>query len=340
MLNQTFVLVALVVVLALTFDFINGFHDTANSIATTISTRVLSPKMAILLASVFNFIGAILFTAVFKTAHVAGTIAKDVVDNKMIDASVVVAALISAIIWNLVTWYFGIPSSSSHALIGSIIGAAILHTGGFEVLKWEGIMNKIVIPLFTSPVIGFVLGYFLMKLFGVLFQRLSQNTVNRLFSKFQLVSAAAVAFFHGSNDAQKSMGIITMALISANMNGGSDSTPLWVVILCAIAMAIGTSVGGWKIIKTVGLSMIKMQPVQGFAAQTGAAIVIALADTYKAPISTTHVITTAVMGVGASKRLSAVRWALAKNIVITWVITIPVTAILGALITYVVDFII
>jgi inorganic phosphate transporter, PiT family len=327
--------VIVVVILALGFDFINGFHDTANSIATTISTRVLSPKRAILLASSFNLFGAMFFTLLFKTKNVAGTIANDVVNNKMITVYAVMAALVAAIIWNLITWYFGIPSSSSHALIGSLIGASIAQTAGVEVLKWSGIFNKIIVPLFTSPVIGFLLGFSLMKLFAVMFSAFSQRTMNKWFSKLQLISAAAVAFFHGSNDAQKSMGIITMALITANLNGGSTSTQPWVVILCALAIAVGTSVGGWKIIKTVGMNMLKMQPVHGFAAQTSAAISIAIADAYHAPISTTHVITTAVMGVGASKRLSAVRWILAKNIVMAWILTIPITIILGALITFI-----
>ena len=323
--------IVIIIILALGFDFINGFHDTANSVATTISTRVLSPKMAILVASVFNFIGALIFTILLHTKNVAGTIANDTVNNKMIDSKVIIATLIAAILWNLITWYLGIPSSSSHALIGSLIGASLAYTMTTEVLKIGGIINKIIIPLFTSPVIGFLLGFYIMKLFGVVFARFSQRTMNKWFSKLQIISAAAVAFFHGSNDAQKSMGIITMALITANLNGGSLNTQPWVVLLCAFAIALGTSIGGWRIIKTVGMSMMKLQPVQGFVAQTGAAIAIAIADTYKAPISTTHVITTAVMGVGASKRLSAVRWALARNIVWAWVLTIPITVIIGAL---------
>jgi PiT family inorganic phosphate transporter len=205
-----------------------------------------------------------------------------------------------------------------------------------DVLKVGGIIDKIIIPLFTSPIVGFILGFYIMKLIAILFDRFSQSTMNKWFSKLQIFSSAAVAFFHGSNDAQKSMGIITMALITADLNGGSTHTQPWVVILCAITMAIGTSVGGWRIIKTVGMNMIKMNPVQGFVAQTSAALSIAIADIYKAPISTTHVITTAIMGVGASKRLSAVRWALARNIVWAWVLTIPVTMIIGALMALVI----
>lgn len=324
--------IIIIVILALGFDFVNGFHDTANSIATSISTRVLSPVKAILLAVVCNFLGALIFTLLLHTKNVAGTIAGDVVNNKLINPTVIISALIAAIIWNLITWYFGIPSSSSHALIGSLIGASVTYTMSTDVLKISGIIDKIIIPLFASPIIGFLLGFYIMKLLAILFARFSQNTMNKWFSKLQIVSSAAVAFFHGSNDAQKSMGIITMALITADLNKGSTNTQPWVVVLCALTMAIGTSVGGWKIIKTVGMNMIKMNPVQGFVAQTSAAVSIAFADMYKAPISTTHVITTAVMGVGASKRLSAVRWALARNIVWAWVLTIPITIILGALI--------
>lgn len=319
-----------VVVLALCFDFINGFHDTANTVATTISTRVLTPKIAILMSAVFNFIGA------FANQKVAGTIAKDIVDNTMIDLKVIIAALVSAIIWNLVTWYLAIPSSSSHALFGSIIGASIAFTSGLGVLKWTGIIEKIIIPLFTSPVIGFVLGYVIMKTLNVLLASFTPKFVNRWFSKLQIVSAAVMSYSHGNNDAQKSMGIITLALIASNSNGGKDGTQVWVIVLCALAMAIGTSVGGWRIIKTVGLNIMKMQPINGFAAQTGAAIVIETMTQFHAPVSTTHIITTAVMGVGASKRLSAVKWALARNIVWAWVLTIPITALLGALIVIII----
>jgi inorganic phosphate transporter, PiT family len=316
----------LVVVLAVCFDFINGFHDTANVIATSISTRVLTPRKAIILAAFFNFIGALTSQAV------AGTVANDLIDNKLINLNVIIAALISSIIWNLVTWYFAIPSSSSHALFGSIIGASIAYTSGFRVLKISGIMDKVVIPLFTSPIIGFLLGFIIMKLLNLLLAGFTPKFVNRWFSKLQIVSAAFMSYSHGCNDAQKSMGIITMALIAANMNNGKSTTQLWVVLICATAMAIGTSVGGWRIIKTVGMNMMRMQPINGFAAQTGAAIVIEAMTRLHAPVSTTHIITTAVMGVGASKRLSAVKWSLARSIIWTWIFTIPVTIVLGAII--------
>ncbi len=319
-------IVVVIVILALSFDFINGFHDTANSIATTISTRALSPALALILAAIFNFIGAL------ANQKVAGTVANDIVQNSNIDVYVLVAALISAIIWNLVTWYFGIPSSSSHALFGSIIGASIAYTSGFHVVKWGGVVEKVIIPLLTSPIIGFVLGFFIMKLLFVLLKPLSQRTVNKWFSKLQILSAIFMSFSHGNNDAQKSMGIITLALIITNHNNGHTGVQFWVIGCCALAMAIGTSIGGWKIIKTVGMNMIKIQPIQGFAAQTGAAVVIETMTRIGAPVSTTHIITTGVMGVGASKRLSSVRWGLAKNIAWAWLLTLPITAVLGALV--------
>jgi inorganic phosphate transporter, PiT family len=319
-------LLVTVVLLALSFDFINGFHDTANTVATTISTRVLSPKVAIIMSAIFNFLGALF------NQKVAGTVANDIIDNKMINLHVIIAALIAAIIWNLLTWYFAIPSSSSHALFGSLIGSSIAFTSGTEVLKFAGIMNKIIIPLFTSPIIGFLLGYIIMKTLNVLLKNLTPKMVNKWFSKLQIVSAILMSYSHGNNDAQKSMGIITLALVASGMNGGKSGTQLWVIVACATAMAIGTSIGGWRIIKTVGLNIMKMQPINGFAAQTGAAVVIEAMTYLGAPVSTTHIITTAVMGVGASKRLSAVRWALAKNIIWAWIFTIPVTAIIGGII--------
>ncbi len=319
----TFTLAA-VVVLALCFDFINGFHDTANSIATTVSTRVLSPKTAIIMAAILNFVGALV------NQSVAGTIAKDLVDNSLINEYVVIAALIAAIIWNLITWYYAIPSSSSHALFGAIIGAAIVYTFSIESIKWDGVVKKVLLPLIASPVIGFLLGYMLMKLLNILLKPLSHRTVNKWFAKLQILSAALMSYSHGNNDAQKSMGIITLALIAANMNGGKQGTQTWVIFACATAMALGTSIGGWRIIKTVGLNMLKMEPINGFAAQTGSAMVIETMTYFGAPVSTTHIISTAVMGVGASKRLSAVRWAIARNIVWAWVLTIPTTALIAS----------
>lgn len=323
----------IVVVLALGFDFINGFHDTANSIATSVSTRVLSPRQAILMSAILNFVGALMSS---KVAH---TITSGLVDGTMIKVQyVIIATLIASIIWDLITWYFGIPSSSSHALIGALIGSSIAYSGGLSIVKWKGVLDKVVIPLVTSPIIGFVIGYIFMTFLYKLLRPFSQRFVNKWFSKFQIFSAALMAYSHGNNDAQKSMGIITLALIGANLNNGHTGVQPWVMIACAISMALGTSIGGWKIIKTIGVNMIRLQPIGGFAAETGAAIVIETMTRFGAPVSTTHVISTSIMGVGASKRLSAVKWALARNIVYAWIVTIPVAAILGAFITTIFKF--
>ncbi len=322
------VTLVMVVVLALAFDFINGFHDTANSIATSVSTRVLSPKKAIFMSASLNLLGALM------SSKVASTIANGLVDNTMIKVEyVIIATLISSIVWDLITWYIAIPSSSSHALIGALIGSSIAYSGGFSIVKWEGVLNKVIIPLFSSPVLGFAMGFIFMKLLFKLLRPYSQRFVNKWFSKLQIVSAAFMAYSHGKNDAQKSMGIITLALIGANLNGGHNEVQTWVMVACAVSMALGTSLGGWKIIKTIGVNMIKLQPIGGFAAETGAAIVIETMSAIGAPVSTTQVISTSIMGVGASKRISAVRWALCRNIVWAWIFTIPVTALLGAFIT-------
>ena len=320
-----------VIILALSFNFINGFHDTANSIATTVSTRVLTPRMAILMAAVLNLVGALVSTNVAKTISsglVSGTV----------EQYVIAASLIAAIIWDLITWYFGIPSSSSHALIGALIGANIAYSLSIHTIIWSGVFNKVIVPLLASPVIGFLFGFIIMTfLFNVL-SSLSQYVVNKWFSKLQLFSAAFMAFAHGSNDAQKSMGIITMALVSAGLVSGVKLViPLWVILVCAVSMALGTSIGGWKIIKTMGSNMIKLQPIGGFAAETAAAVVIQVASSvFSAPLSTTHVISSSIMGVGAAKRKTAVNWSLARSIVWAWVFTIPVTAIMGAIITLII----
>lgn len=327
MLNSTLLITGIIVFLALSFDFINGFHDTANAIATSVSTKVLTPTQAITMSAVLNLIGALISVSVAKT------IGSGMVDGKNITMIVVIAALLSAIIWNLITWYYGIPSSSSHALIGAILGSAIAYNNSFSVVNWWNFFDKIVLWLFLSPVIGFISGYLIMTLLNWILRKQRPSTVTNVFSKLQIASAAAMAFNHGSNDAQKSMGVIAMALLS----GGVITTfhiPTWVKLSCAIAMALGTSVGGWKIIKTMGCSMAKLAPVNGFAAEAGAAAVIATATSLHAPVSTTHIISTAIMGVGASKRLSSVRWVVAKNIIWAWVITIPFTAIFAALLVY------
>jgi inorganic phosphate transporter, PiT family len=322
---STIVVLGVVVVLALAFDFINGFHDTAIAIATTVSTRVMTPRQAIVMAAVLNFVGALV------SHNVAKTISSGLVHTTMIPEYVVIGTLLAAITWNLVTWYYGIPSSSSHALIGGLVGASIAYSASLDIVQWGGVVEKVLIPLVTSPVVGFVLGFFFMKLLYKMLTWASPQFVNKWFAKLQILSAASMAFSHGMNDAQKSMGIITFAIIGAGLLPMNAPVPVWVMLLCALAMAFGTAAGGMRIIKTMGVSMIKLQPIHGFAAQTTAASVIAVASAIGAPVSTTHVTSTAIMGVGASKRFSAVRWMVAKSIVWAWVITIPLTALLGAL---------
>ncbi len=321
------VLIVCVIVFALVFEFINGFHDTANAIATSVYTRALSVVAAILLAAVMNFFGALVFEGVAKTISVG------LVEDPL-ELYVILGTLLGAITWNLITWWKGIPSSSSHALIGSLIGAALVYASSFDGIIWDGVLSKVVIPLFTSPLIGFVLGYMVMKLINFLVHRIPRNKVNKVFLRLQIFSAASVAFMHGTNDAQKTMGIITMALFSAGMLADPGHIPLWVKILCGAVMALGTSVGGWKIMKTMGSGVTKLEPAGGFAAQTTSAAVIGLMTMLHAPISTTHVITTSVMGVGSSRRLKSVKWKIAKDIVTTWVITLPVAALMGAVFTF------
>jgi PiT family inorganic phosphate transporter len=311
-----------VVAFALIFEFINGFHDTANAIATSVYTRALSVRNAIILAASMNFVGALVSDGVAKT------ISHGLVDVNL-QEYVVLAALIGAIVWNLITWWIGIPSSSSHALIGSLIGATMVYTMSGSHIIWSGIMEKVVIPLFTSPFLGILLGFSLMKLFFVLFASWTPQRVNKVFSKLQILSAALVAFSHGMNDAQKTMGIITLSLITGNLLPADADVPLVVKIMCALMIMAGTSVGGWRIMKTMGGGVTKLTPAGGFAAQTSSAAIILAMSALHAPISTTHVITTSVMGVGSAKRLSAVKWSAAKDIILTWIITLPATAILG-----------
>ena len=319
---MSMVMLVVVIALSVVFDFINGFHDTANSIATSVSTRVLSPGAATLMSASLNFLGALI------SAKVAETIATGIV-NKALPATVIAASLCGAIVWNLFTWYIALPSSSSHALIGSLVGAAVVESGSLSVVNWKNILDKVIIPLFTSPLIGIVIGFAVMKLLFFILRNAKQQAVNRWFSKLQICSAALMAYSHGSNDAQKTMGIIAMALVSGGVIGPQDGIPLWVKILCAVAMACGTSMGGWRIIKTVGMNMIKLQPVEGFAAETSAAAVIQIMTAIGAPVSTTHVISSAIMGVGSAKRVSAVNWSTAKSIVTAWFVTFPVTILLG-----------
>lgn len=333
MFNSAYIFLAFIIVLTLFFDFINGFHDTANSIATSVSTRVLSPKQAIVMATVLNFVGALISSKVAKTIS-AGLIKNSAINGQY----AIVATLIAAIVWNLITWHFAIPSSSSHAMIGGLIGSSIVFSKSVDVVNWVGrggVLQKVILPLFTAPLLGLFIGYLLMSILYEILRPFTQAFVNRWFSKFQIVSAAFVAYSHGSNDAQKSMGIITLAMIATGVLDVSADVPLWVKCACALAMALGTSIGGWKIMKTMGLSMIKLQPIGGFAAQTGAAVIIETMSHFGAPVSTTQVITTSVLGVGSAKRASAVRWGVVREIAIAWVVTLPLTAFMGAGIAYI-----
>jgi inorganic phosphate transporter, PiT family len=304
----------LIIILAVIFDIANGWHDCANAIATVVSTKVLSPMAAVTLAAGMNIVGAFLTTAVAKTV---GT---GIVDPLAVTDIVIISALLSAILWNLITILMGLPVSSSHALFGGIAGAAMAH-GGVSILNGGGIL-KILMSLLISPLIGIVFGYLFMKLILYLFGHLSPGMISKYFGRLQILSSSLMAFGHGSNDAQKAMGIITMAL----MSGGVITTlevPTWVVLVCALAMGFGTLFGGWKIIKTLGVKMLKLEPIHGFAAETASTGIIIVASHFGLPVSTTHVVSTAILGVGATKRLSAVRWGIAGKIVMAWVLTLP-----------------
>jgi PiT family inorganic phosphate transporter len=318
------VLVGAVVLVALAFDFVNGFHDAANSIATVVSTRVLSPRYAVLWAAFFNFIAFL----VFET-HVANTIGKGVVDPQVIDTAVVFAALAGAIVWDLVTWWFGIPSSSSHALIGGLAGAAVAKSGA-AVLDVHG-LEKIGVSIVLSPFIGMALGFWLMTAVYWIFRRYTPARIDAWFRRGQLVSAALYSLGHGGNDAQKTMGIIAVLLYANGFLGETFYVPLWVVLACHLAMGLGTLSGGWRIVRTMGLRITKLKPVGGFCAETGGAITLFLATTLGIPVSTTHTITGAIVGVGSVTSASAVRWGVAGRIVWAWVLTIPCSAFISAL---------
>jgi PiT family inorganic phosphate transporter len=310
-------LLIVVLVLSVGFDYINGFHDTANAIATSVSTRALRPSHAILMSAAANFLGALSGTAVAKF------IASGIATTPSGDAGqiVVAAALVGAITWNLVTWRLGIPSSSSHALIGGLIGSAIA-SSGLGALNGQGIYDKVLFPLVASPVLGVVVGYLLMVVLLNVFRRAHPKRINDRFRRLQLISAAYMAFSHGSNDAQKTMGIVTLALVAGGVLA-EPVIPLWVILLAATAISLGTAAGGWRIIKTMGQRVVKLDPVHGFAAETTAATIIIGASHFGMPVSTTHVISSAIIGVGSSDRFSAVRWGVAGNILIAWVLTIP-----------------
>lgn len=320
---DTFALVVTIGV-ALFFTYTNGFHDSANAIATSVSTRALTPRAALAMAAVMNLAGA------FLGSGVAKTVSEGLIDTPEGDKGmgILFAALVGAIAWNLITWYFGLPSSSSHALFGGMVGAAL--AGGIDVI-WSGVIEKIVIPMFISPVVGLVLGYLVMVAIMWMFRNANPHKAKRGFRIAQTVSAAGMALGHGLQDAQKTMGIVVMALVIADVEDSGDPIPTWVKIVCALMLSLGTYAGGWRIMRTLGRRIIELDPPQGFAAETTAASVMYTASfMFHAPISTTHVITSGIMGVGATKRVNAVRWGVAKNIIVGWFITMPAAAAVAA----------
>lgn len=351
------ILLFTVILVALAFEYINGFHDTANSIATVVSTKVLTPRQAVLLAACTNLLGAMWGTAVAKT------ISSGLVDSKLVamGPDILICALLGAIIWNLVTWWFGLPSSSSHALIGGLCGSALAASGGnWHVIIWsqpnkdhwwlgKGLLWKVIAPMVTSPCAGLMLGFVFMALLYLILQNARPVSVNRFFGKAQMFSAGAMGFMHGTNDAQKTMGIIALSLLAATKAGQLEHLPawlsflhtpepaagkdmeirLWIKIVCALTMAAGTAVGGWRIIKTLGHKMVKLHPINGFAAEASSATVILAATHLGIPVSTTHNISAAIMGVGAARRLNAIKWTVVERMVWAWILTIPVTAVLA-----------
>ena len=314
-----------VVVVALFFDFTNGFHDTANSIGTSVSTRALSPRNAVAMAAILNFVGA------FISFKVAATIAKGIVDPSAITLQIILARLVGAITWNLVTWYLGLPSSSSHALIGGVMGSAIM-AQGWDVIQWAGLWQKVLKPSLIAPFAGLAFAFILMTLLVWLIARRSPAKVNRLFRRGQLISGGFVALTHGTNDAQKTMGIIALALVaSGHLNEDFSKPPTWVILSAALAMAAGTYAGGWRIIRTLGTRITKIDPPQGFSAQTACASILWTTAHFGYPVSTTQVISGSVMGAGATRGLHAVRWGVAGNILLAWVFTIPMAGLVGGL---------
>jgi inorganic phosphate transporter, PiT family len=336
----------LVLLTALVFEYINGFHDAANAIATVVSTKVLNPRQAILLAAVTNLIGAFVGTAVAKT------VGGGLVDTQYVTLYTVLYGLLSGIIWNLITWWLGLPSSSSHALIGGLCGAVLATAhGDWHALKWsvkggtDGLWPKVILPMVTSPVVGFVVGAILMWILYTALRRVTPTWINRIFGKLQIVSAGWMGLSHGTSDAQKTMGIIVLAMVTGTKSGAFNDVPdwasflrhetfeipFWVVFTCAVTISLGTAAGGWRIIKTMGHKMVKLQPINGFAAETTAACILFAAAKFGIPLSTTHTISTSIMGVGATKRFSAVKWGIVSRIVWAWVLTLPITGILGYL---------
>jgi PiT family inorganic phosphate transporter len=326
-----FPLLAGLIAIALFFDFLNGLHDAANSIATIVSTRVLRPQYAVVWAAFFNFIAFLFFGL-----HVAETLGTGIIDPDIVSPLVIFAALMGAIVWNIVTWLFGIPSSSSHALVGGLVGAGLAKVG-FSSIVWSGLL-KTAGAIVMSPMIGFLLALFLVLIVSWIFFRQTPFAVDRTFRILQFVSASLYSLGHGGNDAQKTMGIIAILLYSQGYLGGSFHVPLWVVLSCQSAMALGTLFGGWRIVHTMGSKITRLNPMQGFCAETGGALTLFGATWLGIPVSTTHTITGAIIGVGAARRVSAVRWGLAGNIVVAWVVTLPAAALIAAAVYWVADF--
>ncbi len=330
--SPAFIVLLFIIVVGLIFDFINGFHDTANAIATSVATRALPPGIAVLMSGILNVIGALTGTAV------ATTVGKGIVPPTVATQLLVISALLGAIAWDLITWRAGIPSSSSHALIFAIVGAG-LAAGGWQSIEFGG-LTRTFEGLVFSPILGFLVAFLFMVLLLWLISRLRPMLVTRIFLRLHIFSAAWMSFSHGGNDAQKTMGILTMALASYyGWTGSNWSVPLWVVLACATAMGLGTTIGGWRIIRTVGLKVVELRPINGFAAETASAAIIEIASRLGIPVSTTHVISSAIMGVGATRRLSAVRWGVAGNIVLAWVATIPACIAFGWILYFLLHFV-
>ncbi len=329
--DSQFMLVCFIIIIALGFDFLNGFHDAANSIATIVATHVLSPRAAVLLAAFWNFAAAFFFET-----RVAATIGKDIVVQQYLDPYMVLFGLLGAIVWNVLTWYLALPSSSSHALVGGFAGAAVAHAG-LVALKLDGLM-KVLPYIVIAPVVGMILGRLMMMLMNLIFKKTSPRKVDHLFRRGQIVSASIFSFSHGMNDAQKTMGIIVALLISVQLlpqsSSGKVIVPLWVILSCHAAIALGTYLGGWRIVKTLAMRLTKLQPVGGFCAETGGGATIVFLSFLGIPLSTTHTITGAIVGVGSIRRTSAVRWVIAKNILWAWVLTIPCSAAVAAALDY------
>jgi len=328
--DLTIIVFGIVIIFALAFEYINGFHDAANAVATVVSTKALTPRQAIMYAAVLNLVGALMGT------HVAKTIGGGIIDTGSVTQLVIACALFGAIIWNLLTWYYGIPSSSSHALIGGLMGAAMAHAGA-NVVKLKGLVEKVLVPMVSSPLIGLFVGFTIMLIFIWVFLKANPEIVNRYFKKLQLISSGFLALSHGSNDAQKTMGIITLALFTFGFIDKIE-VPLWVIIVCALTMAFGTMAGGWKIIRTMGSKVIKLRPINGFAAEISSASIILTASHFGIPVSTTHIISTSIMGVGSTQRASAVRWGIVSNIVMAWIFTIPSCMLISGLAYYIASY--